>query len=250
MEKKGTVDEFFENLPSEDKKVKADIFEKEPEKAKVEDSVVAPEKDEPHKNRRHRRLEQELEREREARIRAEEALKHSEVQSFTKDIEVPDKWLRIYGDNENSRLAWKLQQEIFEEQANRIRQEALEVQQEREIEEQQEEAMYEDFIDSELEAIEDEYGIDITGDSKSSKQIRQEFLTLIEELSPKDREGNIIEYADFDSTFRIYQNQIEKADKTRHREIASRSMEKSGTQTKSAENIETERYLREQGIIR
>jgi hypothetical protein len=86
-----------------------------------------------------------------------------------------------------------------------------------------------DFIDSELEALEDKYGVNLQLGSKQTN----EFLQLVEELSPKDDEGNVKEYADFDSTFEVYQRmqQASKPDNSRQRGIASRSMQRSSSST-------------------
>ena len=86
-----------------------------------------------------------------------------------------------------------------------------------------------DFIDTQLESLEERYGVNLELGSKQTN----EFLQLIEELSPKDEEGNVKEYADFDSTFEIYQRMqaANRPDNSRQRQVSSRGMQRSSSST-------------------
>lgn len=235
------IDEFFEGLPSEDKKeldteVKPDATEK------VE-SVDTPEKDdEPHKNRRHRRLEQQLATEREARIRAEAlAEAHSEQSKFSKDTgDVDPRWVRMYGDTPESREAWKLQQEILSDYKVQAKEEALQEVRQSQIESTRQQKEYESFIDSELEAIEDEYNVDMTSDAPAARKARREFLEMVHQASPKDEDGTITAYADFDSVWEFYQLKQSKKDKGSNdvqKNISSRTMSKNSGSTTTEQTI-------------
>lgn len=104
----------------------------------------------------------------------------------------------------------------------------------------------EDNIEEGLEMLEDEYDIDLSPGSKE----RNNFLTLLERLSPKDKQGNILEYADFDATYDIYERTREKSS-SRAKELASRSMARSGSSGGGSklESDATERYLRDIGVL-
>lgn len=245
MTKNNELDDFFEGLPSEDKKETVDdIFAEEPEKkesapeegdSKSEEGK--PEKDdEPRKNRRHRRLEAQLQAEREARIRAEaraEAAAQYGVNSKgTTSGDVDPRWLRIYGDTPESREAWRLQTEIFNDYKTQTKEEAM-----REVQQQQAEAIrqqkeHEALIDSELEELEDQFDVDLTSDAPAARKARREFLEMVEKASPKDDDGNVINYADFGTVWEFYESKRAKAKDNsglvnRQKEISSRSMNKS-----------------------
>lgn len=233
------VDKFFEGLPSEETK-NVDIFEKEgtEEGQKKEGSEKGNEGEglekggEPRKNRRHRRLEQQLQDEREKRLIAEaKAEGKSEAERFARatDAPVPDKWLRIYGDTPESRAAWAIQKEIFDEQAKAVREDTLKEVEARDQKRADEQKQFESFIDGELEGLEDEYNVDLTSDAPAARKARREFLELVAELSPKGEDGAITAYADFDAAWKQYRKgKNEKKpdpDAERRRELAQRSMD-------------------------
>ena len=145
------VQKFFEGLPSEDKQPQ-DIFDDKPKAEPTEQTV--PEKDEEvHKNRRHRRLEQQLQQEKEARIAAEaRAQALSESGRFAKEVEaiddVSEKWLRIYGDTPETRLAWKLNEELLSDKVARMKEDTLKEIEAREQAAIQEQQQYESQIDA------------------------------------------------------------------------------------------------------
>ncbi len=237
-----SIDEFFQGLPKEDKQ-QADIFNENPQKpteevaaatteagAKVE--VKPEEGEEPRKNRRHRRLEEQLQKERELRIAAEaKAEGRSEVEKFnqTSNGDVDPEWLQIYGDTPESRRAWGLFEKMSEKKALQAKEEALEEIRKDQIAEAEEERVQEAYIDSQFESIEDEFNIDLTSDSPAARKRRSEFIDLVEALSPKDQNGDLVEYADFHNAWELYQEKQAQPDNTRQREIAARSMVKTGS---------------------
>lgn len=232
------IDKLFESLPKEDKQ-ELDIFNEKPEPGKEEEPVkpeVKSEEDEPRKNRRHRRLEQQLVQEREARIRAEaraEAREELESKGPKEPGEVDERWLRMYGDTPEARTAWKLNQELLRDYTKNLKEEALEEIRNESRESDRQTQEFERFIDSELESIEDEFNVDVTSDAPAARKARREFLELVQNLSPKDQDGTITGYADFSAAWEMYQlkrgSQETKPDASRNKEVASRSMEKSGS---------------------
>lgn len=232
MEKTNSeVDEFFEGLPSEDKK-ESDIFadekpiEKEPEK-----------ESEPIKNRQHRRLEIKLQEEREANIalnaRLQERTELDRFRQDTKSDDVPVDWLQVYGGStpegqEQAKRAWKLQQEMISQAEDRATERALEQIEERQQEGIKQQKQFESFIDTELEAIEDQFNVDVTSNAPSARKARREFLEMVQKFSPKDEDGTITDYADFEATWEQYQATRQKTDNSKQKDLADRSMKQSG----------------------
>ncbi len=225
------VDKFFDGL-EQPVPEKADIFEPEkkqdPEK---EGNEPKPEEGEGRKNRRHRRLEEQLRTERELRIAAEaKAAGRAEADSQRRETvtgnEVPDRWLQIYGDTPDSKKAWELNKALFADEAKKVREETLKEIEQREQSRSDEQAKFESYIDSELESLEDEHDVDLTSDAPAARKARREFLELVAELSPKDEDGSISAYADFDAAWKHFAKTKEKPadpDAARRREVASRS---------------------------
>jgi hypothetical protein len=100
----------------------------------------------------------------------------------------------------------------------------------------------ENEVDEGLESLEDEYDADF-----SDSATRNGFLTLLEKVSPKDRDGNIKEYADFGATYELYQSRQNKsADKAK--ELTSRSMTRGGNSGGSElQSTAIDNYAKEQG---
>lgn len=237
------VNEFFNALPKEDKSPEANIFGQ----PKVESApVVKTEDDEDDvddsvKNRRHRRLEAKLQAEREANIALTERVKVlSEVEKFTQETPEVDPDiakmfdLRDPAGQQNALVLSRKLAGIKEES----RQAAIESIAERENKETQEFKEAGSFIDSSLESLEDQYNVAFYG-SKKADNLRSEFLQFVEDISPKDEDGNLKEYADFDRSFETFMtlHTKEKPDNSRQREIASRSMQRSQSNTSQVRKV-------------
>lgn len=101
-------------------------------------------------------------------------------------------------------------------------------------------------LDTMIEEIEDEYGVTLTAPQEKA------FFQLLEKMSPKDRDGNVREYADPHAVFEVFQERFKKPaeSNTRAKDLSSRSMVKSGasTELKTADDP-TARYLHENGLI-
>lgn len=248
-------------MENEVEKLFGDLEKDKPAEDILKEEIPTPEKEEEEespKNRRDRRLEERYQRERESNIALSARIQVlTEADRFRQDIEskddVPVDWLNIYGGTtpegqEAAKRAWKLQQELLEQTSQKAEDRAYErikAEQNSIVEEQK---GYESEIDSRLEYLEEEYNVDLTGNNASATKARKEFLELVQALSPKDDEGNLTGYADFDSTFKIYQ-QSRKTDNSRQKELGSRSMQTSGKVNVSKENEIAEiKAIRAQGI--
>lgn len=245
---KSEVDDFFSNLPTEDKQ-DADIFD---EKKEVKEPVAEPEKDEDEvdeegkitrKNRAYRRLEEKYERERESAIALNERVRllSEQVESIgrrstteTKSGDMPAEWVALYGSSEDAEKAWKLQGTFLNKFKEEARDEAIREFERREEARLSEERQFESFIDSGLESLEDKYNVDLTSDAPKARKARREFLEMVQKLSPKDENGTITGYADFESTFEIYKAQkVETPDNSRRKEIASGTMTRPGSEVQN-----------------
>lgn len=226
------IENFFGDLPAQDKQL-ADVFSEETTEEDATEKVEAeetPEKgDEPRKNRRHRRLEAQLEKERVARIEAEARAKaYEEARNATRDTtSIDERLVRLYG--EDNAEAARLHMELLRDYGTQAKKEALDEFREERAKAKREQEEFEAVIDTELESIEDEFDVDVTSDAPAARKARREFLELVQKLSPKDNSGEIISYADFHATWELYQARKEKAaatDTDRAKEVAARTMQK------------------------
>jgi hypothetical protein len=239
------AEQFSEDFPTPEEPkdpLMPDVPKEEP---KAEDQ-------EDRKNRRERRLESRLQAERESSIHLAARLEAlTEAQKFaneTKGLTIDDRLLTLYGDNENGRKAAQITQSLLEDTRKQARQEAFEDLQKAQAEQQAEQKDEEKFIDDQLDNIEDEYGVDLTSNSPQGRKNRSDFLTMVSKFSPKDEQGNIKEYADFGEVYDTFKD-TRKADTSRQKDLASRSMAKSGSSASPTRDVATEKYLQSLGII-
>lgn len=100
-------------------------------------------------------------------------------------------------------------------------------------------------LDSMIEEIEEEYGVSLTEAQEKA------YFNLLTRMSPKDREGIVIEYADPHAVWEVFKERLAKRPTdTRARDMSSRSMTQSGASTQSnLQDDTTARFLKDQGII-
>lgn len=251
---KKEVDKFFEGLPTPDN-TEADIFGDKPQGEAQNTEVEVPEEEvEGRKNRRHRRLEEKLQLERENNIALNERIKVlSEQKQFERDFntDVDPDLLKVFGDTPEGKEIARIMEKREEIMLSKAEERALDKLQKAKEEEEREVSKYEATIESQIEAVEDKYDVDLTSGTKAANQLRTEYLNLISALSPKDDDGNITNYADFDSTFEVYQSTKQKPDASRNKELASRSNVKSASVSpQSTQDEATKIYLRSIGLGR
>ncbi len=242
------LDEFFKGLPAEEQQPKADIFGENKTAGEAEKTEAGSEEDEPKKNRHHRRLEAKLQAERESAIQlaaelkaTKDALKSmSEISKFRNEIrdDVQDdglkSWLKIYGDTPEHREAYEvLTKNVLapiSQKAQKLEEELAELKN-REVVEKQLEKQFSDQIDRKFEKLEDDYDVDITSDTKEAELLKNAIVTEIKRISPKDENGEIIEYGDFNAALENVLSKTKQRDTSsqKRNEIASRSMANSTT---------------------
>lgn len=95
----------------------------------------------------------------------------------------------------------------------------------------------EEELDNAFENIEETFDVDLT--SQKASKIRSDFVTFVERIAPKDRNGDIIDYPDMNSAWETF-SEIQKSNTqpSRAKELASRSMSRSAeTSTKPIEKV-------------
>ncbi len=199
------------------------------------------------KNRRERRLEAKYQAERESSIALAARLEAmTEAQKFRSETEPKDYEKlaeRIYGtETPEAVAATNLLREALKGVHQSAKEEAI-----NEFKEEQRQAAQavkkeEETLDSMIEELEDEYNVTI------DKATSSKFFGLLEKLSPKDSEGNVIQFADHHAVWE--QMQMSKKPDNRAKEMAARTMVRSGGE--STENLQVsvqEKFLRDNGII-
>ena len=243
-EEKSFLDEF--NQKQEDPFAHFDQ-EPTPETATEEpEEEATPTEPEP-KNRRERRLMEKLQSERETAIALAaklDAITQSQG-ARTEQAQFMEVAERIYGtQTPELREATELLKTALMGVKDEAKKEALAEWQNLRQSEQQAVSSAEKRIDEMLENIEDERNIDL-----SEGPHRTGFLKLLEKMSPKDSNGNIVEYADHYSVWELYESQIKKPVNPA-KEVVARTMTQGTASGNSPLNNDVhERWLRENGII-
>ena len=219
-----------------------------PETPVVEEEAPEEEVEETPKNRTERRLREKLDKERTANIELNakyqtlsEAKKSQESDSddYLKSVE------RIYGtDSAEAQTATELLKNALRGVEERARNSALEEFRSERQREQEEVRQASEKLDNFIEEIEDEHNITF------SPQMQKSYFTLLEKMSPKDSDGNIIEYADPHSVYEIFSEKLQKRTESKAKELSSRSMVNGNSGSQSViEDDAAKRLLREAGII-
>ncbi len=199
------------------------------------------------KNRRERRLMEKLQGEREAAIALAaklDAITQSQA-ARTEQAQFLEVAERIYGtQTPELREATELLKTALLGAKDEAKREALAEWERLRQSEQQAVSSAEKRIDEMLENIEDERNIDL-----SNSPHRAGFLKLLEKMSPKDKDGNITDYADHYAVWEIYESQIKKPVNPA-KEVAARTMTQgTASGNSNLSNDVHERWLRENGII-
>lgn len=245
-----TQEEFLKDL-EQPPQTNPDPFETPlvPEPEKPKDPVVTDE----HKfNRRERRQNEKLQAEREANIALAaklEVLTEAQKISVAKNPAVDETISRIYGTATPEGVeATALLSKALSSVEERATERALEVLRKEQAEQNRAVAVEEETLDTMLEDLEDDYGVSLT--SKEDESLRKGFFQLLEKLSPKDREGSIIQYADHRAVWEELQNRQKPAENTRARDVAARSMTQTGgSPTVQVQEDVMTRYLKDNGLL-
>lgn len=103
-------------------------------------------------------------------------------------------------------------------------------------EEKQAEIEAENTLNDAFENIEEEFGVDLTSNTPIAKKTKSEFIDLIKRLSPKDSNGEVIDFPDFREVFTLYKDMRKPESNNRAKELSSRSMQRS-TETSNTTQV-------------
>lgn len=89
----------------------------------------------------------------------------------------------------------------------------------------EEETRAEQELEDGFENIEEQFGVDLY--APTNKKLKDEFIDFIIRVAPKDKQGEVVEYPDFQETFKLFKD-TRKTPNNRAKELSSRSMTRSG----------------------
>lgn len=78
-----------------------------------------------------------------------------------------------------------------------------------------------------FQAIEDTFEVDLTSNNPQAKKERSEFVDFIKRVSPKDEEGQVIQFPDLEETYKLFKETKKPESNNRAKELSSRSMARS-----------------------
>ena len=159
-----------------------------------------------------------------------EGVKPTETERFkeetgNEDDDITDVLTTIIGNDTPERVkAVKDFKKILLEREDKGAEKALKYFQEQQQKEQQVYKDAENEVEQGFESIEERFGIDL--DAPQSSKLRNDFIDFVTKISPKDTEGNIVQYADFEASFETFQemNKRTAPSNSKAKELASKSI--------------------------
>ncbi len=79
-----------------------------------------------------------------------------------------------------------------------------------------------------FDSIENEFDVDLSSSKPAAKALRSDFVDFIKRVSPKDDEGNVIEFPDLPEAFKVFKETRKPESNNRAKELSSKSMTRSG----------------------
>ncbi len=231
-EEKSALENFLGELGGE-----KDSFEENPDdpfakqEAKVEDKVEDEANDKPLPFHKDPKVQKFIDKQVEKRLeQLEKSLPKKEtIETSKADDEVNDVLTRLIGNDTPEKVSMvKEFRSILERGTERAKAEALaelDQRQQREVDADRE---AETELENAFDDIEETYDVDITSNNPLARKTRQEFVSFVERIAPKDRDGDIVDYPDMLSAWETY-SELKKstASPSRAKELASRSMARS-----------------------
>jgi len=145
------------------------------------------------------------------------------------DDRVSDVLTRLIGNDTPEKVSMiKEFKEILSEGTQKAKAEAIAELESRQNAEVEADREAEVELEDAFENIEETFDVDITSNNAIAKKTRQEFVSFVEKIAPKDRNGDIVDYPDMTSAWETF-SEIKKSTATpsRAKELASRSMARS-----------------------
>jgi hypothetical protein len=233
------------NTSSEELKPQEEPFEKQP--AEQEEEVVE-EKPLPFNKdpKVQKFIEKEISR-RLADFRPEAPTTQKEEDSFKETI---DAFTAIVGNDTPEKVnALNALKNSLNSLDQRASQKAIDALQNIQNEEAEADAEAVNELEEAFDNIENTFDVDITSNNAIAKKTRQEFVSFVERIAPKDRNGDIVDYLDMVQAFETF-SEIKKSTATpsRAKDLASRGMRNSAETTVSGPQgrstfAEAERFI-------
>ncbi len=245
MPHENAQEEFLKGLEPEEKD---NIMERPLVEIPNDAQAVASTDDEDDKpNRRERRLQKKLQEERESSIalaaRLEALTEAAKLRGETETTSFEKLAQRIYGNQTpEAAEATQLLIDALKEVKKTSTEEALERFQESQQTERDSVRKEEQNLDNMIEEIEEEYNVSMDDATQKS------FFQLLARLSPKDSDGEVVEYADPYAVYEELKSRRQAPQNTRAKDVASRSMVRAGAPADNKlEDDSIRRFLKSQG---
>ncbi len=176
-----------------------------------------------------------------------------EIEKRLKDIKIPepevriekkdddDYYERLIGNDTPEKLAMIKEAKARDERLlNQAEERAFNRLSQKEQESLQADKEAEEELSSAFESIEDTYDVDISSSNPQAKKTRQEFISFVEKIAPKDRYGEIVDYPDMLSAFETFTEMKKSTTQpSRAKELAARGLSRSAETTiKDAKKID------------
>jgi hypothetical protein len=219
---KSAVDSFLGELNNESK---VDAFNQVLEPKKVEDKI---EDEKPLPFNKDPKVQRFIEKEINKRLSEVERTApketHTEENSFKETI---DAFTNIIGNDTPEKVAaLNALQRSLNSLDQRASEKAIEKLNDIRESEVQEDIDAENELNEAFDNIEDTFDVDITSNNPNAVKTRQEFVSYVEKIAPKDRQGNVTDYPDMISAWETY-SENKQRQPNRAKDLASRSMGRS-----------------------
>lgn len=117
----------------------------------------------------------------------------------SKSEEMPQEWIDLYGNNDLAKKAWEVQSKREIQIQERAIKEALKLVKDEAAQAKKHEVESEEAITEYLSSLQE-----TLGDTKLTKKLEEEILTIVDEFSPTDSEGKYVSLISPDKAFEIY----------------------------------------------
>lgn len=97
--------------------------------------------------------------------------------------------------------------------------------QQQEVVQAEEEAQEE--LSQGFENVEETFGVDLSSNTPQVRKTRNDFIDFIKRVAPKNEDGEVIGYPDFEQTFQLFQESAKRPQNSRAKELAARSTSRS-----------------------
>lgn len=162
--------------------------------------------------------------------------KPTETERFVKDVQdssgddLSDVLIRIIGNDTPEKIAAvKDFKKVLTSLEEKGAQRALEQLERQAAEERSRDRKAIEELNNGFEAIEENFGVDLSSNTPTARKTRNEFVDFIKRVSPKNEDGQVTSFPDLEETFTLFQEmRTNKPQPTsRAKELSSRSLARS-----------------------